>query len=345
MFKKKYHLYSALFELTLKCNMRCIHCGSSAGTQREKELTKDEWKRVIDELSDMGCNVITILGGEPLVHPDWYEISKYVKESDLKLTLISNGLLVNDKNISKIEELNPDTMAISLDGGKAETHDYIRQVKGSHKKALEAIDMLRERNIDTTAITTLSRINFEELPLIRDTLLNKNVAWQIQIASIVGRFKEEQMLTKEEFYASGLFIASSREKYSYKELPIMGAHCFGYNSKVLPNVNIAPWKGCPAGMYAIGIQSDGGVKGCLSLDDSFKEGNIRKSSLSEIWNHPDFADYNRKFKVEDLNGDCKDCKYGKKCRGGCLSVSTSVTGKKHADPYCYHLIEKEEKMK
>jgi len=340
MFKERYIPYYALFELTLKCNMRCLHCGSSAGNRRVKELSTEEWKGVIKELSDMECKLVTLLGGEPFIRRDWFEISKEIKDRGMDLTIISNGLLINERLVSKLRTLEPYTIAISLDGGTEKTHDYIRQVNGSFKQVMKALELLRSADINTSVITTLSKMNFKELPKIRELLVGRNIAWQIQIASIVGRFQKEQMLSKEEFYSAGLFIATSREKYSIDELPVTGAHCFGYHSRILPNVNIAPWKGCPAGLFTVGIQSDGGVKGCLSLSDDFIEGNIRKISLHELWNNPNFASYNRNFKKHDLNGDCAKCRFGKSCRGGCLSVSTSVTGKPHADPYCFRIIEK-----
>ncbi len=345
MFEKKYIPYGALVELTLKCNMRCLHCGSSAGTQRVVELSTDEWIRVMKELSEMGCKLVTILGGEPLIRPDWFEISENVKKLGMYLTIISNGLLVNEETVSLFKKLDPYAVAISLDGGLPETHDYIRNKKGSFDKTMNALSLLREANINTTAITTLSKINFKELSQIRSLLLNKDIAWQIQIAFPAGRFPKELTLSKDEFYAAALFIASCREKYTVKELPVMGAHCFGYNSKVLPNIGISPsWTGCLAGLFNIGIQSDGGVKGCLSLSEKFLEGNVREASIKEIWNKDSFAAYNRKFKKADLNGECIGCKYGKTCKGGCMSVSESVTGQIHADPYCFRLVEKSKNL-
>ena len=345
MFEKKYVPYAALIELTLKCNMRCLHCGSSAGTQRVTELSTDEWIRVIRELSEMGCKSLTILGGEPLIRRDWFEISEKVKDSGMNLTIISNGLLVGTETVALLKKLNPYAVAISLDGGLPETHDYIRKVKGSFDKATNALSLLRKANINTTAITTLSKINFQELPQIRSLLLNKNIAWQIQIAFPSGRFQKELSLSKDEFYAAALFIASCREKYSVEELPVMGAHCFGYHSKVLPNIGIWPlWKGCLAGLFNVGIQSDGGVKGCLALSEKFLEGNIRDESIRDIWNKESFAAYNRKFKKDDLKDECIGCKYGRTCKGGCMSVSESVTGQIHADPYCFRLVEKSKNL-
>ena len=340
MFGKKYIPYSALYELTLKCNMRCIHCGSSAGDQRLKELKTDEWLKLSKDLADMGCKYITLLGGEPFLRKDWYEIAKGIRDYGLKLTIISNGMLIDEKMISKFRDLDLYTIAISLDGGKAESHDKIRQIKGSFKKCEEILTMLKDAGINTSVITTLNKINFEELPIMRDFLLGRGIAWQLQIANPIGRFPRDLMLTKEEFYSAALFIQTSRKKYDIKELPVTGAHCFGYHSKYLRNVNIVPiWKGCQAGISLLGIQSNGGVKGCLSLDDNYTEGNILEKSIKEIWNDSKFSEYNRDFKKDQLGEYCRDCKYSKSCKGGCMSVSTSITGVAHNDEYCFKLIE------
>jgi len=181
---------------------------------------------------------------------------------------------------------------------------------------------------------------------MREKLLNKGIAWQLQMAVPIGRFQKDFMIDIEEFYATAMFIAATRRNYSLKEIPIVGAHCFGYFSKVLPNYAIMPnWNGCQAGVTAIGIQSDGGVKGCLSLPKEFVQGNVTKKSLSAIWNAQEFCSFTRDFNSDSLNGDCIDCKYGIKCKGGCLAASYSLTGLKFSDPYCLNIIEKRIKEK
>jgi radical SAM protein with 4Fe4S-binding SPASM domain len=340
MFKKKYTPYAALYELTLRCNMRCLHCGSSAGEQRTKELTTSQWLKVSKDLAELGCDYITLLGGEPLVRKDWYEIAEGIRDYNLRLTIISNGLLIDEKMITKLRNLDLYAIAISLDGATPESHDKIRQVKGSFNKCKEVLSMLKDAGINTSVITTLNKINFEELPALRDFLVDKEIAWQLQFAVPIGRFPRDLALSKEEFYSAAMFIETTRKKYGIKKLPVMGAHCFGYHSKYLRNVNIIPiWKGCQAGISALGIQSNGGVKGCLSLDDKYLEGNILETSIKELWNNPDFSSYNRQFKKDQLGENCKDCRYGKSCKGGCMSVSTAITGEAHNDSYCFKLIE------
>lgn len=341
MLRKNFKPISVVWETTLNCNMKCMHCGSAAGSIRDQELTTNEGIKLIEDLNKLGTRLVSLMGGEVFLRKDWELLAQYIRDCGMNVTLMSNGLLIDEKIVSKLKKIDPYAVTISIDGGKPETHNSIRGVKTSFDKCMNSVKMLREANLPTTVITTVHKQNFKELPLLRDALLNKEIAWQIQMANPVGRFPKSLMLSKEEFYSVALFIASMRKNYSIKELPVMGAHNFGYHSKILPNITILPWFGCQAGLTALGIQSNGGVKGCLSLPDSFIEDNIRKRSIIDIWNDPNYFSYNRKFKKENLNNECKTCKYGMRCRGGCLTVSTSLTNKNNCDPYCLNLIEKE----
>jgi MoaA/NifB/PqqE/SkfB family radical SAM enzyme len=63
-------------EITLKCNMRCIHCGSAAGSAREKELSVDECLHVADDLIDLGCSRATFIGGEVFLYDGWEKVAR-----------------------------------------------------------------------------------------------------------------------------------------------------------------------------------------------------------------------------------------------------------------------------
>ena len=339
MFKKDYTPRSALLELTLRCNMNCSHCGSTAGCRRENELSTEQWLDICDQLSNMGCKLVTLLGGEPLLRKDWYIIAQRIKMLGMRLTIISNGYLINNEIIEQFKILSPYTVGISLDGASADTHDKIRRKNGSFTRAVEVLQKLKEADVLTTVITTVSKTNIKDLPTIREMLVNKGIAWQIQIAVPIGRFTKEQLLSEEEFYAVALFISTSRIKYNFKELPIVGAHSMGYFSKKLPNIILGKWEGCPAGKTVLSVRSDGGVVGCLSLPDEFIEGNVKENKLNDIWNNDRKFRYNRDFQKENLKDNCKTCNKGRICKGGCLSVSTSITGKTNAGPLCLRKIE------
>jgi radical SAM protein with 4Fe4S-binding SPASM domain len=102
--------------------------------------------------------------------------------------------------------------------------------------------------------------------------------------------------------------------------------------------------GCRAGLEVMGIESNGDVKGCLSLPSGlngrhdFVEGNLRTRRLPEIWNDPNAFAYNRQFRTEDLQGKCAGCAFGEICRGGCTWTSVALAGHPHDFPHCFYKI-------
>ena len=336
----RYVPLSVAWELTLACNMNCMHCGSSAGTTRNDELTTNEAMNLCSQLQELHAKYINLTGGEALLRKDWWRIGSELKNLGMEVSVLSNGLALNEEITTKLRAVDVYAIALSLDGGRAETHDGIRGVPGSFEKCLSALDLLRKENLPVTVITTVHKGNLQELPMIRDLILGKTKAWQIQIAVPIGRFPQSLILSKEEFYTAALFIASTKKRYSVKELAVMGAHSIGFHSRLLRNTMVSPvWKGCQAGISVLGIQSDGSIKGCLSLPDIFREGNVRQRRLADIWEDPSAFSYNRQYTVSELKENCEGCRYGKTCRGGCTTVSASLTGAPHNDPYCLNLIE------
>ncbi len=331
-----YQLKCAVWETTLACNMHCSHCGSSAGKARSDELTTEECYELCEQLAELGCETVALMGGEPFVRDDWYSIARCVKDLGMGLSIVSNGLVLPN-HIEELEELEPKVIGMSLDGLK-QTHDSIRR-PGSFAKVMESLELLTSRDIQTTLITTVSRLNFHELPEMKDRILKSGANWQIQVAVPFGNFRREQMITPEEYYSIGMFIAAQRLKNRFMDLPVIGAHCFGYFSKVLPGSQ--GWKGCTAGISSIGITSNGGIVGCLAMgNDRYIEGNVRDEKLRNIWNDPNRFIYNRGFSVDDLGENCARCKFGEKCMGGCASMSLNISGHLHNDPYCFRSLEK-----
>jgi radical SAM protein with 4Fe4S-binding SPASM domain len=298
-------------------------------------LTTKEAFTMCENLASIGCKEVSIMGGEPLLREDFLAISKCVVQLGMKLSIVSNGLLMT-QHVDGIAQLRPEVVGISLDGMR-DVHETIRG-KGTWAKAVEAIDLLKARGVPTTVITTVSKLNYNDLPGMRELLRPKDVNWQIQTAMPFGNFRKEQTLSPEEFYSTALFIAKERIRTGKDRIRVAGAHCYGYFSKVLPGCS---WKGCTAGISTIGITSNGNIVGCLSMgNDRYIEGNVRDRVLSDIWNDSDAFQYTRKFSREQLGDNCAGCRYGAKCGGGCNSVSLALTGKMHNNPHCFYSIEK-----
>ncbi len=99
-----------------------------------------------------------------------------------------------------------------------------------------------------------------------------------------------------------------------------------------------PWKGCSAGISSCGITSDGHLKGCLSLPDTFREGSLREREFWDIWFDEKSFGYNRRFSPEKLGENCENCDFGEQCKGGCSVMSYAATGALHNDPYCFQRL-------
>ncbi|HBL19227.1 MAG: hypothetical protein A2X36_03085 [Elusimicrobia bacterium GWA2_69_24] len=318
------------WELTLRCNMRCIHCGSRAGAPRPDELSEAEGLDLIAQLVDLGTQVVTLSGGEPLMHPSWPVYAKRFVDSKVNTFLITNGLLL-EENIGRIKDLGLRRIGVSLDGLEA-VHDRIRSMPDSFAKAIRAVRAAKKAGLDIGAVTHVSRANFGELEgmykLFSEIPLDY---WQVQITFRQGRMTEHEdmSLDPKQLPEVAAFV---RRKQALKGLPVVPGDNLGYYC--VPDIREKPWKGCFAGRHLVGIDADGSVKGCLSLPREFIEGNIRKEPLRRIWEDPQRFKYNRYFSADMLEGSCKGCPHGDPCRAGCTVTAYSATGNRFDNPYC-----------
>ena len=339
-----YPLYAVNVELTLACNMNCVHCGSEAGKSRKDELRDGEFLRFFTGLAELGCEEVCLLGGEPFLHPSWEPLASEVVRLGMRLVMISNGFVVDGALVEKLKKLpHLDRIGISLDGGSPEVHDRIRRREGAFERAVDALFLLRDAGIETGAITTVSRINVGELDKIKGILMGEDITWQIQTASYHGgRLSRDEILSESQFYDVGAFISSCRNAYPVDELPVAGSHDIGYFSSYLTKYSELPeWKGCGAGLYTLGLTSNGSVKGCLALSDRFIEDSVRRRDIREIWRDDSLFARNRRFSVDLLEGFCAGCRHRAVCRGGCIDQGHSLTGSLYNNPYCFHRLEEE----
>jgi len=331
-----------VWELTLKCNLKCLHCGSSAGITRPDELSTAEALLLCDDLKKIRVGSVALMGGEPFLRSDWFLIAEKLNSLNIPMSIISNGVLINDDIIDKLKIIKPGVVGISLDAASSEIHDKMRGVKGSFDKTKDAIFRLKSEGFDVSIITTITSLNIDELPKIRDLILNKGIVWQIQISSSHGaRFNNDMMINKEQFYEVGKFISDCKKNYSLEELPLGGADDMGYFSEFLCSPGPKDWKGCSAGKWILGMHSNGNLKPCLSLSDEFIVGNIRKRNLVDLWDDDEVFKFNRNFDKSFLKGNCKDCPHGETCQGGCSDIAFSLTDSPYDNPFCFHLIEKD----
>ena len=330
---------NVVWEITWKCNANCIHCGSDCvSVEKQNQLSTSECLDIINDLDTIGTKMVTLSGGDPLLREDFPILASAIKSHGMQLSFVTNAIALDDKKIKLLRELQPEAFGISIDSGIDYIHDYIRGHKGCYNHALESIVKLKENDVEPTVVTTVHKLNYPQLPKLREVLLSLGVrAWQIQYADFIGRMHKECMITEAQFQNMDNFIYDTVMKYD-DVMFVTGADVFGYMTDMVREISPG-WCGCQAGMKVLGLESDGTIRGCLSQQlDKYKEANIRDRSLVEVWNDPNSFAYNRHFDPECLGGYCKECEYALICKGGCTRAATSDS-ECRCNPYCLHKIE------
>lgn len=158
-------VYGSL-ELTHRCCFSCIHCflGPEKGTQDiiDQEMTTEEIFKIIDDIVEAGCLKFLITGGEPLIRPDFKEIYIYAKKKGLILTLFTNGMLIDEEMADFLKEWPPDTIEISLYGACEETYCKVTGVHGAYDKVINALRLLKARNLHVNLKTVLMTVTAGE---------------------------------------------------------------------------------------------------------------------------------------------------------------------------------------
>ncbi len=326
------------WELTLKCNIRCRHCGSSAGIPRENELTLKESLSICDQFPDLLVQEVNFTGGEPLLCHFWDKLAGYLTDLGIKTKILTNGLTLDKEIIKRIKEVEIEGIGISLDGLE-KTHNHIRGREGLFQEVIKAIKQVLENDIPLTIITTVNALNIGELSRMYDLLQTLDVKqWQIQPIFPFGRGKisSDLLFPIKTYMQLGYFVKKHISRNRENGLKLIPADSYGYFTEL--DERERPWRGCSAGIVSVGITSNGKIKGCLSLPDEIIEGDLRKNDLWDIWFNPNSFSYTRQFKKEHLGDNCKTCDKAKQCQGGCSAMSYGSTGKFHNDLYCFYGI-------
>lgn len=346
---KKNELRLVFWELTARCNLKCIHCRAEAQTERqEDELSTERCFAVIDELCGFSSPILILTGGEPLYRDDIFDIARYAAGKGLRVALATNGTLVNEKVAEQIKESGIKRVSISLDGANPQTHDTFRMIQGSFESAFNGIKNLQKEGIEVQINTTIARHNEDEVKDILDLALNNDIkALHIFMLVPVGcgiQIADSQMLDKQKYEdILSWFYDKTMELRGRIELKATCApHFFRIMHKRAKDegITISPQthgmaavtKGCLAGSGVMFISRKGVVQPCGYLP--VQAGNIIKESVSEIWNGSEVFLNLRNTGL--LKGKCGICEYKKVCEGCRARAYYEKGDYMEEEPYCIY---------
>ncbi|MCB9674089.1 MAG: radical SAM protein [Alphaproteobacteria bacterium] len=346
----------AVWELTIRCDHACAHCGSRAGNfQRPDELSRDELLGICDSLAGLGCREVTLIGGEAYLSPHCTAIIRRLTDLGIRVTMQTGGLGFTPARAERLKEAGLKAVGFSIDG-PADVHDVLRDRPGSWQLATAGLKNARDAGLIVTANSQINRLNKDRLRETA-TFLHEMGAriWRCQLTVPMGRAADRpdwilepyqildvvdelaalQIEYAEQAHAQGLAPKRMFNILASNNIGYYGPHEILLRSN--PGTFEAYWRGCQAGRYTIGIESDGKIKACPSLPTApYVGGNVRDLSLEQIWFETPELNFVETRTTDELWGFCKSCYYADECRAGCSFTAHCTLGRRGNMPFCYH---------
>ena len=256
-------------ELTSRCNLRCGFC-CNRKDHDAAPLDLEDWCRVARELRDLGTLFVTLTGGEPLVHPAFFEIAGTVRRLGMAVRVLTNGTLVDASIARRLAALSPLSVEMSLHGSCAASHDRATGVAGSFDRLMAAIRHLGTLDVPLALKTPVTRSSLNEVEQIIDLAANLSVSLRL----------DTQLTLRDDGDPGPLDHAldpseSARvvELLARRGVPVPSAR------------RVAGGTNCGLGRSTVSVAADGEVYPCVLWRQS-AYGNVRRSSLPDLWRSP-----------------------------------------------------------
>ncbi|MEH2237031.1 nif11-class peptide radical SAM maturase 3 [Nostoc sp.] len=345
----------AVWEITLKCNLACQHCGSRAGHTRANELSTAEALDLVRQMAEVGITEVTIIGGEAFLRPDWLEIAQAITKAGMLCGMTTGGYGITLETAHRMKEAGISVVSVSVDGLEA-AHDRLRGRQGSWQWAFKTMSNLKQVGIPFGCNTQINRLSAPEFPRIYEHLRDAGIlAWQIQLTVPMGNAADNSEILLQPYELLDVYpmIARVAQRAKREGVQVQPGNNIGYYGpyeRMLRGEGDAWtfWQGCNAGLSSLGIEADGAIKGCPSLPTTaYTGGNIRDYSLRTIIEETEELRFNLGADTpkgtSHLWGFCKTCEFAELCRGGCTWTAHVFFDKRGNNPYCHHRALTQEK--
>jgi radical SAM protein with 4Fe4S-binding SPASM domain len=328
---RKHQPLSVHFDLTYRCNERCVHC--YLDHDDHGELTTAECLAVMEELAGAGTLFLTFSGGEIFLRPDLYEILAEARRLHFDVSLKTNALLVTEERAARLSEFGVRRVQISVYSDIPEVHDAITKVPGSLQRTLAAIPLLLEQGLQVKLACPLMRENLLAyrgvmalaekigIPYVLDLTITPMMdgneaplAHRVPVSSLLPVMQDPALhackpepaetphAPQDSPAAIGSAVSSGIESPAYEDLP------------------------CSAGHNSCYISPYGDVFPCVQLPQA--AGNLRRERFSDIWYHAPKLERLRGIRESQLPvcSRCEIRSYCERCPGLALMEGGDLLG-------------------
>jgi radical SAM protein with 4Fe4S-binding SPASM domain len=316
------------WDITSHCNFACRHCYSRSGQPSQQELTTQEVFDVIAEMKAMQVGFVYVLGGEPLIRPDFAEILTGFKEYGIPLMLNTNGWFIDHTWAKRLAASSVRQLRFSLDGATQEIHDKFRGMPGSFQRVIRGFQLCREAGIPHISCSfTMTKENIQDIAPTVALLVEHGVnAVQFGPIANTGRATDHSELVLDAVDTQGAASVLAQCITAYGDriniYSVDGTYDKPCTQCVKKGLVKPSFMGCQAGRTCCCIDWDGNVIPCLLWREPIA-GNVRQHSLREIWETSELFHNLRRHRGED-HVECRECFYSDVCARECPLSESQV---------------------
>ncbi len=343
-----------IWNLIRRCNLTCRHCyATSADRDFPGELDTAEVKAVMADLHAYGVRALILSGGEPLMRPDLFEITRHARELGFYVGLSSNGTLIDDALADRIAAAGYDYVGVSIDGTR-QTHDHFRQRQGAWDQALAGLRRVRDRGCKVGLRFTLTQDNHDQLPALLELMeaeaIDRFYLSHLNYAGRGNRNRRDDAMHRMTREAMDLIFetawrdleAGRRREFVTGNNDADGVYMLLWARRHHParahrlEQALRAWGGNRSGVGIANIDNLGNVHPDTMWWD-YTLGNVRQRPFSEIWeDRSDPLMAGLKTRPRPVQGRCAACRHLAICGGNSRTRAWQLTGNFWAeDPGCY----------
>lgn len=316
--RKTPKLQQLFLEVTPRCNLSCIHCGSRCDEHSlVDEVSLDEYKRILTKArEDFGERLFIVLtGGEPLLRRDVCELGSFIRDLGFAWGMTTNGTLIDPETAERLVEAGLLSVSISIDG-TAPTHDAVRRCEGAYEKAMEGTRNLaatgRLKALQITSV--MNHQTMDEIEPLFEIMVDMPIdSWRLSSVEPIGSalLRPDILMTPEDYERLFSFIREKRRQ----QWPVEYGCChylgLGYEGE------LRNWFWlCSAGLHVMSVMHNGDIGSCLDIERRPETvfGNIRTDDLADVW-RDGFGIWRTPNSLADGSDMCRGCSEKRWCRG------------------------------
>ncbi len=312
----EHKLRTLFWECTLRCNLKCRHCGSDCKQVAEqKDMPAEDFFRVLDTQITPNVNpnklFIILSGGEVLLRDDLELIGASLYQRGYAWGIVTNGMALTEERFKSLLNSGLRSITVSFDGFEEE-HNYVRGNAQSFRNALRAARLIsHEPSVAYDIVTCVTPALIPRLDEFRDFLISEGILrWRLFTIFPAGRAATDMtmQLCDDDFRVLMEFIKRTRKEGKMD----ISYCCEGFVGSYEGDVR-RTFYSCSAGVSTASIRIDGTISGCTSIRAEYAQGNIYHDNFWEVW-----TSRFDKFRNRDWakKGACADCSMWQYCEGG-----------------------------